>query len=139
MGRKYAAPSERAAAAMRARKPGRSVFISNWRPRRDRWSAIARLGTPCGRRLLGGVTEAEFYRHVRIRRRDTQISLHLLMQRRAEISAIEGSDADAVRDELQGCRLAGHDEQLRTRSLDGESMGNIPVLLEICHMEKDGI
>src|SRR4051812_39587555 len=78
--------------------------------------------------------------HVRPRRRDTDVPLHLLVQRRAEVRAVERIDADASRNPRQRPRLTGLQDQLgRVHAEHREAVEDVPVLLDVRDVEDDRV
>src|ERR1035437_11076394 len=102
---------------------------------RRRWGF--RQTSALGFRRLGDVRRE---RHVLPRCGDARVSLHLLMQRGAEVGAIEGIDAHTLRDPRQGSGCAGRENHAGCgRAEHREAMPDVPVLLDVGHVKVDGV
>src|SRR5262245_8739776 len=76
--------------------------------------------------------------HLRLRpaRRHPDVTLHLLVQRRAEVGAVEGEDAGPFGQPQDRARLAGHHEQLGVVCAGyRKAMRHVPVLLQVGDVE----
>src|SRR6187401_3408822 len=81
-------------------------------------------------------TKGEFQRHITTCRRNTDISLHLLVQCTAEVCAIKWRNAHFVRYPFQGLSFTRHDQQLSIGcTFHSKSMRHIPILLQVSDME----
>src|SRR5665213_2475739 len=68
--------------------------------------------------------------------RHSDISLHFLMQRRAEVGAVEGINSRRLWYPLQRSGLARRECHARSsRTEDGEAMSDVPVLLDVGDVE----
>src|SRR6476620_9395579 len=84
----------------------------------------------------GSCAHIRRHRHARSCRRHAHVSLHLLVQRRAEISAVEGEDSNHCRNPLECARLTrGYYHPGRGCAHHTEAMHDVPVLLDVRDME----
>src|SRR5690348_13567229 len=68
-------------------------------------------------------------RHGRTNRRNPDVALHLLVQRRAEVGAVERVDADVVRYPAERARFSRGDDQLRVVVAEHrETVEDVPIL-----------
>src|SRR5690606_35611607 len=91
-------------------------------------------------RSVGSEAKTPGERHVGVRWRDAYVTLHLLVERGAEVRAVEGVDAwlGWVPGDRQ--RLPRLDEDVGVlHALHREAVRDVPVLLEVGHVPVDGV